>query len=522
MERKALLLIIFGVFLHFANGTPAEPQQFDKQLIDHFGADSRTYSQRYYENSTWWGGPGHPIICIMGGEGAIEPSTGIFYPWVTDVVAKELKAYVVEPEHRFYGTSLPFGPDISFNEYTMRRFFTPQQAMADTAYFLQHVREKLGCATPGSQDDGDKQNCPVITIGGSYPGWLSAMMRLRYPAVVDIAYSASAPMTFYTQEVGQFEYYQLITESAEKSATGCASAVRDAITAVHDLNAVDKVVEELDICTPLPEYLQGNDAETTKLFYEELDMILMYTFANLNMANNPPQGSSLQTVCNSFLDFVSAGEPVEAIKYLLHGYASSATLSERSLKPLDTQQLQIRNYYKNFMQRSVCFDLRTQMPEGKNPTISGGDWSGCGSGRNGQSWDFQTCTFLVEHIGTNGVTDMFPPRNWTMEWLNNHCASRFGVTPQPKALVELWGFDDLVKAGASYILFTNGLMDGWSVGGIQTNLSSTLLAINIADGAHHSDLSHNPPSEADTEDVREARESALTILTKWLNEVKKG
>jgi len=214
-----------------------QPQQFDQQLIDHFGADSRTYSQRYYENSTWWGGPGHPIICIMGGEGAIEPSTGIFYPWVTDVIAKDLGAYVVEPEHRFYGTSLPFGPDVSFNEYIMRQFFTPQQAMADTAYFLQHVREKLGCSTPAS--GGDKPYCPVITIGGSYPGWLSAMMRFRYPAVVDIGYSASAPMTFYTQEVGQFEYYQLITESAEKSATGCASAVRGAINAVHDLNTID-------------------------------------------------------------------------------------------------------------------------------------------------------------------------------------------------------------------------------------------------------------------------------------------
>ena len=46
----------------------------------------------------------------------------------------------------------------------MRRFFTPQQAMADTAYFLQHVREKLGCATPGSEENEDKPNCPVITM----------------------------------------------------------------------------------------------------------------------------------------------------------------------------------------------------------------------------------------------------------------------------------------------------------------------------------------------------------------------
>ena len=114
---------------------------------------------------------------------------------------------------------------------------------------------------------------------------------------------------------------------------------------------------------------------------------------------------------------------------------------------------------------------------------------------------------------------MFTPRNWTIDWLIQHCASRFEVTPQPKALVDLWGFDDLVKAGASYILFTNGLNDGWSVGGIQKNLSSTLLTINIPDGAHHSDLSHDPPSENDTEDVRNAREAALNILKSWLQEV---
>ena len=57
------------------------------------------------------------------------------------------------------------------------------------------------------------------------------------------------------------------------------------------------------------------------------------------------------------------------------------------------------------------------------------------------------------------------------------------------------------------------------MGGIKQSLSSTLLTINIADGAHHSDLSHNPPSEHDTEDVRAAREAAMTILKTWLEEV---
>lgn len=47
----------------------------------------------------------------MGGEGGIQPSTGIFYPSIKDVMAADpaFNAVVIEPEHRFYGASLPFG-----------------------------------------------------------------------------------------------------------------------------------------------------------------------------------------------------------------------------------------------------------------------------------------------------------------------------------------------------------------------------------------------------------------------------
>lgn len=44
-------------------------------------------------------------------------------------------------------------------------------------------------------------------------------------------------------------------------------------------------------------------------------------------------------------------------------------------------------------------------------------------------WDFETCTLLVERIGTNNVSDMFPARNWTLDWMTQHCNDRFGVTP---------------------------------------------------------------------------------------------
>ena len=41
----------------------------------------------------------------VGGEGAIPPETGFFYPIVVQRLAPRWHAAVLQPEHRFYGTS---------------------------------------------------------------------------------------------------------------------------------------------------------------------------------------------------------------------------------------------------------------------------------------------------------------------------------------------------------------------------------------------------------------------------------
>jgi len=328
------------------------------------------------------------------------------------------------------------------------------------------------------------------------------MMRLRYPAVVDIGYAASAPMKFYTQEVGEFDYYQVVTDSAEKAVSGCSDAVRAAMTALVGLSK-EEAIEALDLCTPLPDYLASADDET---FFQELSMVFMYTFAGLNMENYPPEGSGLQSVCASFVN--NTDQPLEMLKDLLSAYAAPRLASARGgLRPRRAD---------GRWPADACFDLSTQLPAGHNATITGGDWSGCGTGSDGMMWDYETCNFLVEQIGVNNVTDMFPPRTWTLDWLNQHCAARFDAVPQPRALADEWGFDHLVEQGATRIVFTNGLNDGWSAGGIVANLSETLVAINMPNGAHHSDLSHDPPSDADTPDVTAARQQVSDLLASWL------
>jgi Serine carboxypeptidase S28 len=78
---------------------PKIPFFFDQQVIDHeLGPDaSGTWSQRYYENSNYWRGPGHPIFVIFGGEGTLQK---ILYPFVSRILAERFGAVTLNPEHR--------------------------------------------------------------------------------------------------------------------------------------------------------------------------------------------------------------------------------------------------------------------------------------------------------------------------------------------------------------------------------------------------------------------------------------
>jgi lysosomal Pro-X carboxypeptidase len=84
----------------------------------------------------------------------------------------------------------------------------------------------------------------------------------------------------------------------------------------------------------------------------------------------------------------------------------------------------------------------------------------------------------------------------------------------------MWGFDeDVLPSITSHIIFTSGLNDGWSAGGIVRNLSNTILAFNMPNGAHHSDLSHLWPSSSDTQDVYTTRNIVADLIAQWLEEI---
>jgi hypothetical protein len=130
----------------------------------------------------------------------------MLYPFVTEHLAPHFGAAVVQVEHRFYGRYRPIvGREATVNE--LLELLTPQQAMADNVRLGREFARGLGCSTHRNSSD----YCPIITVGGSYPGFLSAMLRVVYPDYADASYASSAPLKLYDQSTSQNVYYDIVS-----------------------------------------------------------------------------------------------------------------------------------------------------------------------------------------------------------------------------------------------------------------------------------------------------------------------
>jgi hypothetical protein len=122
-------------------------------------------------------------------------------------------------------------------------------------------------------------------------------MRLRYPNVVDIAYAGSSPTRFYSEEVGQYDYYRIVTDSAARANASCPDSVREMLGKTIGLPGVTKeqIATGLGLCAPLPPYMEDGDAQ---LLVDEVSMVASYTFANLNMAKQVTSQEQTPPTCS--------------------------------------------------------------------------------------------------------------------------------------------------------------------------------------------------------------------------------
>ncbi|MCJ8747045.1 hypothetical protein PDJAM_G00148630 [Pangasius djambal] len=445
---------------------PPFKEKFFTQILDHFNYNSwgnGTYSQRYLITDQYWRKGHGPVFFYTGNEGDVW-DFALNSGFIVELAAKQ-EALIIFAEHRYYGKSLPFGQE-SFNIENVG-LLTVEQALADYAVMITELKEELGA-----------QKCPVIVFGGSYGGMLSVYMRIRYPNIVAGALAASAPIlsTAGLGDSGQF--FRDVTADFENYKPACKDAVKAAFQELQTL------AQQQDYARIQSAFSLCKTPSSNKDIHQ-LNGFLRNAFTLLAMLDYPYN--------TSFMSKMPAFPVQVACEVMLNGTDVLSALRNTVGIVYNSTGMQ------------TCFDLYSLYVECADPT-------GCGLGLNSYAWDYQACTEIEMCFESNNVTDMFPPMPFTQSMREVYCAKRWAVLPRPGWLkTQYWG--DALST-ASNIIFSNGDLDPWANGGIRKSLSESLIAINIADGAHHLDL--RASNKYDPASVIKARQQEATIIAQWV------
>uniref|UniRef100_A0AC34FEI3 Serine carboxypeptidase S28 n=1 Tax=Panagrolaimus sp. ES5 TaxID=591445 RepID=A0AC34FEI3_9BILA len=133
--------------------------------------------------------------------------------------AKQYGAAVFQAEHRYFGKSKP-KPDQSVANL---QWFTPEQILADYNYFISQMNK---------QYFGGKQMRWVL-FGGSYPGSLTAWMRIAYPNASIGGLSSSSAVNLWVDYYG---YATNMQKNYKKQSSSCAMNIGDGFKKIQSMS----------------------------------------------------------------------------------------------------------------------------------------------------------------------------------------------------------------------------------------------------------------------------------------------
>lgn len=248
------------------------------QLLDHSDPSAGTFSQWYMYDTTFWDGPGSPVVFFTPGEvNASAYTSYLSTNRTTGVVAKEIGAAIIVFEHRYWGYSSPVG-----NELTTENmgYLTLENAIYDMTHFARNA--KLPFDESGRTN---AKNAPWIMMGGSYSGALSAWTESVDPGTFWAYHASSAP----TEAISDYwAYFLPVQEGMPKNCSKDVNLVIEHIDTVlttgtddeiHDLKAMfglETVEHHDDFAAALewgPWLWQSNQFYTNGGFFTWCDFI---------------------------------------------------------------------------------------------------------------------------------------------------------------------------------------------------------------------------------------------------------
>lgn len=391
-----------------------------EQRVDHFNFfHSTTFRQRYLLRDAAFR-PGGPIFVFTGAEGGNV--TRVAGDYGTPVAhAEALHGQVLFLECRFFGGSLPFGLPDSLEPVASRLgLLSIEQIIADYTAILSDFRQRCGAACAQS---------PIVTFGGSLAGTLAALMRLRAPWLVSAAWSSSSPLLGYVGMHPPIDPYawraQVTSNWASLGSEDCTDLVRSGFRALSAA-APDEISLAFNTCEAP---YAGNAADVQSIVWGRLESDGEFCY--------PPKLSPIRASCDA-MEASSGGLAI--FSSLLAQASSDSALTRASDEPeAPTRGLSVPD-------AASCLNLTAARAIDRMPGAI--------------AWQYLACTEVVHPIGSNNVSDFFPPSKWSVASLEPWCASSFdGVRPRPRWLPNEFGLYSVppLRDSASRILFTCGL-----------------------------------------------------------------
>ncbi|CAL1404128.1 unnamed protein product [Linum trigynum] len=384
--------------------------------------------------------------------GAEAPLTHNSKSFLIDIVAPSFNALLLYIEHRYYGESIPFGSrEEAFRNSSTLGYMSSQQAIADYAEIILNVKEQF-----------NTDNSPVVVVGGSYGGMLATWFRLKYPHLAIGALASSAPILYFDDITPQDAYYNVVTKDFREASETCYQTIKESWAEIDEtaskLDGLSTLGKKFRTCAPLKNstYLTNS---------------LGGLYARAAQYNAPPS------------------YPVTQICTAIDG-------SGPDKNTLDRIFAGVVAYYGE----KLCYINEPTQPS-----------------ETDVGWEWQTCSELVIPIGFGNDTMFWSEDAFNLTEFSHDCKEKYGVAPRPHWVTTYYGGHSIkrvLKRFGSNIIFSNGLKDPYSRGGVLENISDTIHVVYTTNGSHCLDLYGS--SVTDPKWLTVQREEEIDIMHGWL------
>ncbi|KAJ8941434.1 hypothetical protein NQ318_016066 [Aromia moschata] len=380
MESIVIGLILFPAVIS-GNLNYVLDTKYINVPLDHFSfANNLTFKLRYLVNDTYHVERG-PIFFYTGNEGDINlfaQNTGFMFD-----IAPYFNALIVFAEHRYYGTSLPFG-NLSYTSPKYLGYLSSGQALADYVYLINDLQNRYATK--------ELWKVPVVAFGGSYGGMLSAWLRMKYPSSVVGAIASSAPIWQFKDLTPCENFNRIVTNVFEGfGGEKCSRTIKNSWNAIRSVTKDDTgkvMLSKLwNLCTPLK----------TKDDIDNIIDWLTNVYTDLAMANYPYPVNFLAP-----LPAYPVREFCNRIQQNSYDYKNDTDILNSLGKALQV--------YTNYTKTTNCTNTVAD-----NLGDSG--------------WNFQACTEMIMPMCSTDL-DMFENNDWDFKKYSDDCFTKEGVRPR--------------------------------------------------------------------------------------------